>query len=87
MRLTPEQRAVVEAGTDPSRPPLTVVGYAGAAKTTTLLAMAKAKGEKGEDGSAFFFNRAMADEMRGGSSRTASPAWPPRRCTASRSAR
>jgi len=65
MPLTPEQRAVVEAGTDPSRPPLTVVGYAGAAKTTTLLAMAKAKGDKGEDGSAFFFNRAMADEMRG----------------------
>ncbi len=65
MQLTPEQRAVVEAGADPSRPHLTVVGYAGTAKTTTMLAMAKAKGDKGETGSAFFFNRAMADEMRG----------------------
>lgn len=64
MKLTPEQQAVADAATDPSRPRITVIGYAGAAKTTTMLAVAKAKDAHNESGSAFFFNKAMAEEMK-----------------------
>ncbi|WP_238388412.1 UvrD-helicase domain-containing protein [Sinimarinibacterium sp. NLF-5-8] len=62
-KLTKEQERIVEAVNDPSRPNVTVVGYAGAAKTTTMLSVAKRKDEDQLTGSAFFFNKAMADDM------------------------
>lgn len=62
MQLTAEQQAVVAAATHSSAPHLTVNGYAGAAKTTTMLAVAKAM--NGRRGRAFFFNKAMALDMR-----------------------
>lgn len=61
MKLTNEQKAVVSAGTHSSFPHLSVNGYAGAAKTTTMLAMAAAMPHR--RGRAFFFNKEMADDM------------------------
>ncbi|MDI3258375.1 MAG: 3'-5' exonuclease [Sinobacteraceae bacterium] len=61
MQLTTEQSAVVTASQG-KRPHIAVHGYAGAAKTTTMLAVAAAKPR--ENGRAFFFNKSMAVEMQ-----------------------